>query len=144
MSLISLVYVSFAEHPMTNAELREILEVSRTNNEAKNITGMLLYRNGFFIQALEGEAEVVDELYEGIKGDPRHHHVVTVYRNEIAERSFGNWSMGFNILRDDMLTEEQRGYFTDFLSDEHGIQYFVQNPGHAAHLLESFKAQSYF
>ena len=144
MSLITLVYVSFAEHTMTDSELRELLEESRQNNARLNITGMLLYRDGFFIQALEGEAEVVDELYANIAKDPRHTHVVTVYRNKITERSFGTWSMGFNILRDDALTEEQRDYFTDFLHDKKDMSRFVKNPGYASALLESFKERSYF
>ena len=35
-----------------------------------------MYRDGFFIQALEGEEETVMSLYNKIKTDPRHRSVL--------------------------------------------------------------------
>ncbi|NJO83577.1 MAG: BLUF domain-containing protein, partial [Blastochloris sp.] len=47
---------------MTDDQLREILVKARDKNRRLNVTGMLLYRDRFFIQALEGEQEVVEPL----------------------------------------------------------------------------------
>lgn len=142
MALISLVYVSFATEDMTDEELKDILEVSRENNKSKDITGMLLYRDRFFIQALEGEEEEVMPLYEAIKDDPRHRNVLLVYKNDIKSRTFSSWSMGFNKISDAQV--EQMPGFTAFLSDPRDMSYFVEQPSRATTLLESFKNKTYF
>jgi hypothetical protein len=40
---------------MSDKHLEAMLKKARNKNEKSAITGMLLYRDGFFIQALEGE-----------------------------------------------------------------------------------------
>ncbi|MEO1442551.1 MAG: BLUF domain-containing protein, partial [Chloroflexota bacterium] len=64
MTLVSLVYVSYATEPMSGAELEALMAKSSANNKPLGVTGMLLYRQGFFIQVLEGEEDVVMPLYE--------------------------------------------------------------------------------
>ncbi|MDX1991186.1 MAG: BLUF domain-containing protein [bacterium] len=142
MPLASLVYVSFASHDLSDDELRDILTVARDNNKTLNVTGMLLYRDRFFIQVLEGEKEVVRSLFAHIGKDPRHHYVKLVCVDDIDKRSFGEWSMGFNKLGHEALAALP-GY-SDFLSQEHRTDYFTRNPGHATALLQSFKEQTYF
>ena len=60
MSLITLIYGSAAVDPFTEPELIALLEKSRANNQSLGVTGMLVYRDGNFLQVLEGEAEQVD------------------------------------------------------------------------------------
>lgn len=67
MSTISLAYVSSAIHPMTNDALRDLLSSARKKNKGFDITGMLLYRDSFFIQVLEGEPEYVTIVYNRSK-----------------------------------------------------------------------------
>jgi len=141
MGLISLVYVSFESHPLSNNELRDILTTARDTNRKINVTGMLLYRDGFFIQVLEGEEATVRPLYEKIAKDPRHKNVLTVYVNEVVNRTFSSWSMGFNkITEDDVKGMEG---FTDFLAQP-TAEFFTENPSRAAGLLEQFKQRTYF
>lgn len=142
MTLISLVYVSFSSHLLTDDELKDILEVSRENNQSKNITGMLLYRDRFFIQALEGEEGIVVPLYEKIKQDDRHQNVLLVHKGRIDSRTFPSWSMGFNKISDE--TVESLPGFTDFLDDPHDSTYFTDHPDRATTLLDSFKNEIYF
>ena len=52
-----LVYVSAATVPFTDAALAQLLNISRKNNVAAGITGMLVYRDGDFLQILEGGEE---------------------------------------------------------------------------------------
>ncbi|HSM42684.1 MAG TPA: BLUF domain-containing protein, partial [Afifellaceae bacterium] len=59
-----LVYVSAAHHLMGDDELTEILETSRARNAAAGITGMLLYKDGSFMQLLEGAKTNVLGTYE--------------------------------------------------------------------------------
>lgn len=142
MSLISLVYVSFASHLLEDDELKAILKTSRDNNPAKDVTGMLLYRDGFFIQALEGESDVVEPLYDKIKQDDRHKNVTLVYRTEIAKRTFPNWTMGFNRIEHIDLAKVE-GY-TPYLDKPFKPEAFVQNPSRATVLLQAFKDRKYF
>lgn len=115
MGLICLVYVSIESRPMSPQDITDILETAREFNAKHDITGMLLYRTGYFIQALEGEEEQVRSLYDSIAGDDRHRNVLLVYNKPIEERSFGNWSMGFKNL-EGIDTEGLEGY-TDFLNE---------------------------
>ena len=88
-----LTYISTATSTMSDADISVILAVSRLNNAAAGITGLLLYDGRRFLQALEGEAALVDRTYQRIKADKRHRAVVLLSSNEVGERSFGNWAM---------------------------------------------------
>ncbi len=100
MTLIHIIYVSTAVHEMSDTDLAEILEVSRQENLKFGITGMLLYRQGHFIQVLEGESQFVNRVMERIKLDSRHHSVMILERYVIPARDFADWSMGFHIVSD--------------------------------------------
>lgn len=139
MSLISLVYVSVQSRPLSEDDLKDILESARNHNPKHDITGMLLYREGFFIQALEGDEEPVMELYRNIQQDDRHRNILTVHKNEVDERSFGSWAMGFNKFGHEELLELE-GYETD----DDLENFFTDNPSHAHRLLKSFRNKTYF
>jgi hypothetical protein len=94
-TLSHLIYASSAESKMGDAELRAILDRARTVNSQLDITGILLHTEGSYFQVLEGDAEVIDSLYEKIARDKRHTNVVLIVREPIASRSFADWSMGF-------------------------------------------------
>jgi len=47
-----------------------------------------------FLQVLEGGRSQVSQLYNRIAADPRHHDVVLLTYEEIAERHFAGWAMG--------------------------------------------------
>ena len=112
--MIQLIYISVATGPMSQQDLLELLESCRSGNAARGITGMLLYRDGAFLQVLEGEAADVDEVYRHILADPRNtgHHLIV--REEINERRFPDWTMGFQNLEDSP-SPDLEGY-TDLLS----------------------------
>lgn len=93
--MIRLTYASTANHEWSSDELLELLKQSRTNNGAKNITGILLYSKGTFFQVLEGEETSVENLYKEIEKDPRHKNCTTIEKLNITERAFPYWSMGF-------------------------------------------------
>lgn len=76
-------------------DLVELLERSRNNNAAVDVTGMLLYVDGSFFQILEGPEEAVDALAAKIETDERHGQMTVIMRETIATRSFSEWTMGF-------------------------------------------------
>ena len=105
--MIQISYISSASPPMSTKELLGLLQQCRENNASRGVTGMLLYANGTFLQVLEGAEEVVDELVEIIKKDPRHKNIQMLYRKPIERREYSDWSMGFRRLSDKDLKEVQ-------------------------------------
>lgn len=136
MALSNLIYLSAANGPMSEEDLIDILHKAREKNARLNITGMLLYRNGYFIQVLEGPEAAVTDLYKTITEDDRHHHVMTLHQDNITTREFAHWEMGFNNL-ENLSAAELEGY-TDFLQDPYKPG-FVENPQHAHNLLLNFR-----
>ena len=90
-----LLYISTAVKPMNYDDFSALLQQCRDSNNKRGITGMLLYQNGTFMQMIEGEKQVVLDLYDKILKDDRHTGVHTVLTGDIKARNFEDWSMGF-------------------------------------------------
>ena len=135
--LTSIVYASAAVRLFSEEELVRMLKKCRINNEKANITGMLLYKGGNFIQVLEGPDEAVTRLYDKIQKDPRHDSIMTLMKQSISERQFPGWEMGFG----DLNNPEYRKLegFTDFLEPNFTPEYFHENPLRAYIMLLNFK-----
>ena len=93
--MLQLVYISTSRHQPTRDELDEILRVSRRNNAAVNVTGLLLAGGRRFLQALEGPETAVTSTYARIAADTRHFAIVQLSRRIVAERQFGSWAMAY-------------------------------------------------
>ena len=95
--LVELLYCSVSLAPkLTDEDLNHILASARRRNLAEDITGMLIYHRGEFVQILEGENKSVANVYEKFIGsDLRHAAINKVQENTISHRSFHEWSMGF-------------------------------------------------
>ncbi|WP_295767058.1 BLUF domain-containing protein [uncultured Mucilaginibacter sp.] len=100
-----LVYISTADHLMNQDELLDILEASRKNNKKNNLTGMLLYGEGVFIQMLEGEPSQLAETYKAIEHDFRHKNIIKMTEGEMEQRHFPEWRMGFKAANADELAQ---------------------------------------
>ncbi|GAA1154816.1 BLUF domain-containing protein [Nocardioides aquiterrae] len=111
--MISLTYVSSATDLLDTTGLVDLLVDVRPRNEERGVTGMLLYSGGNIIQNLEGPDDVVDATFASIERDPRHRGVLVVLREEVEERGFPDWSMGFRELGGADL--QGVSGFTDFL-----------------------------
>lgn len=135
--MISLIYGSTATYHMTEEELIEILRQAESNNSELGITGMLLYKDGNFLQVLEGEEDVVMPLYNKIKFDERHHQVITIGKRKITERDFEKWSMGFVNISN--LTPENLPGYSDYLNEPLNADRFAENPAFAHRFLRVFK-----
>ena len=99
--MYQIVYASTANKDADGIELiQQILKKSRENNTKKNITGILLYRSGIFIQLLEGDSGNVLDLYEKIKFDKRHTNVTTISTISDGQRIFPLWDMAYREIDD--------------------------------------------
>lgn len=74
--------------------LADILSSAGRNNDTAAVTGFLLYREGWFLQALEGDLDAVDLTFDRIRRDRRHHDVRIVADEPAFERAFPDWAMG--------------------------------------------------
>jgi hypothetical protein len=137
MPLIHLVYVSSATIAFTEAGLLALLEVSRRKNESASLTGMLLYRDGNFMQVLEGEEATVNDAYARIGKDARHEGLITMLRGPISERNFADWSMGFRNL-DSAEVRRVAGY-NEFMNEDWRGRPMQESPLRALKLLQVFR-----
>ncbi|MGR6871471.1 BLUF domain-containing protein [Pseudomonas sp. HK3] len=89
------MYISDYDRPLSdlNSDLRAILKTAITHNLTNNITGILFFDKGKFIQILEGEAEHLTPLLDRIQLDTRHKNVNILMNEPIEKREIDNWSM---------------------------------------------------
>ena len=80
---------------MPKSKLYKILVDSRVSNRLADVTGLLVYVDGTFLQVLEGEQNVVSALLEKISKDRRHKDVKVVYKTGIEGRTFNAWQMAY-------------------------------------------------
>jgi hypothetical protein len=80
---------------LSQQQLVEILDKSIENNKKTDITGMLLYKSGNFMQYIEGPKDNILKLMEVIGEDDRHNTIIEIMSGEISTRNFADWSMGF-------------------------------------------------
>jgi len=92
--LVRLMYASRAAQGLKPEALSAILKRSTTHNPSVGVTGVLCFSGEVFLQVLEGGRSQVSALYNRIACDPRHHDVVLLSFDEIAERRFAGWAMG--------------------------------------------------
>ncbi len=109
VSLARVIYLSSATNPFSTQALRDLLEHCRTRNKRNDITGLLLYREGGFMQVIEGPEVAVDKLYTQIQVDCRHSNVIRVIKEDIQQRYFSSWSMGFKDVAQESV-EQQEGF----------------------------------
>ena len=89
-----LLYISTARKPLDDKTLEGILRISRRNNAAVGVTGLLVVGGRRFLQALEGPSDAVTQVFDRIARDARHFAIVRLSTTEVETRLFGDWAMG--------------------------------------------------
>ncbi len=97
-----LLYRSAAAQPFSDSDLEELVVQARRNNLKNKITGMLIYSSDTFVQMLEGDIDSVLKVFESIEQDPRHHAVTRVGEQDVAEREFADWAMGWEAIEENI------------------------------------------
>lgn len=140
--IYKLLYASSAKSLLSNDDLMEILEKSRANNSKKDITGILLYHDGNFIQLLEGKKEDVVALYEKIGQDERHRGIIRLMDECTEVRDFPEWSMGFEEVDKAFIEETIPGFFSLMASAQNLEIQLEQASRKARVLLNTFRKTS--
>ncbi|MBK1705647.1 hypothetical protein CKO40_14050 [Halochromatium glycolicum] len=118
IDLIALLYLSSAADSLTEGDLNDILQSSRTNNRQNGITGVLCSGGGHFIQVLEGPQREVLKSYLCILDDRRHKDCQLIGITPLRNRVFKDWAMGHvDVAPERML--ERRKSLIDCLYDQH-------------------------
>jgi hypothetical protein len=139
LPLHNLFYCSLAKEHISKDDILDILKCSRRNNEKIAITGILVYwkKTNQFLQLLEGEENVVLNLYDKICIDNRHSLSRIIYQENILERGFKVWTMAFKSI-EEIDTTGIDG-FSEFSKLGFTNERTKVSPSIAINLIQSFK-----
>lgn len=94
--LYKLIYSSTQNSDYTPEIIENLIKESFNDSKEHNITGVLLYIEGKFIHLLEGEKDVILDLFENkICNDPRHINIRLLMKGNALYRNFPDWHVGF-------------------------------------------------
>ena len=93
--LHQIIYVSKATQAFTDLQVAEMANRFAMNNAKLELSGVLLYESGYFLQLLEGEKFNLYHAFKTIRDDDRHSQIEIISDGEIAERMFFKWNMRF-------------------------------------------------
>jgi hypothetical protein len=105
MDLQAIAYVSAESRPLSISELEAILIGARTHNARRGVTGVLLHHERNFLQYFEGPPEEVAETYARIRASTAHTGIIELHNERIAQREFGDWTMGIAEAPESLLLE---------------------------------------
>lgn len=91
-------YVSTAQIDLQDQGVNEIMNQTNLFNKLEDISGILLYNERNFFQLIEGEQNIIQELYAKISRDPRHSNIIKFLEKPVNKPPFD-------------------GYLTDFITD---------------------------
>ena len=86
----SISYVSTAASDMTNTQVKTLFEQTVTKNNSLGISGFLICSERNFFQLIEGDKDIVSNLYSIIRDDPRHHNLITIVDKPVVCKPFDN------------------------------------------------------
>jgi hypothetical protein len=135
--MLQVSYVSQTTEPMSSRDLLNLLLECREKNKRRGVTGMLLYGNGTFLQAIEGDDDVIDELVAKITDDSRHDKIQMLHRRPIEAREYAEWSMGFEFVAEEDLRDVEG--LTNFVPDDFTFEYLAGHEGIVDKLLEHYR-----
>ncbi len=106
----SISYVSTADPSLRQEALSSLLDTTKHRNEKSNISGILLYADGNFMQVLEGHQEQVERLFEKICLDARHSNVIKVASMDYKHPIFKGYASGFSVIERPKDTQSLKTY----------------------------------
>ncbi|MAN58725.1 MAG: hypothetical protein CMC08_02685 [Flavobacteriaceae bacterium] len=92
-------YLSRIKKGVDNDALNELFSITKSNNDRYNVTGTLLFSEGFFFQILEGQRDVLKSLFHTIQHDARHEDILIIKNQLTTKRLFKDYRTGFSVLQ---------------------------------------------
>lgn len=120
--MYTICYVSSARVGITQEELTKLFGITEENNSAHNITGILLYESGKFLQVLEGNEVVLKNLFEKIEADSRHNNIFVILNQKCKRKIFEKYASRFSIVKskEELQTIET---YLDQIEDSPNLKY---------------------
>lgn len=81
-------YISTAKTTLTSIDVKELLDKVELKNNSQNITGILLSSDTNFFQLIEGEEDVIKELYTHIQKDSRHSNLIKFIDQPVTKNAY--------------------------------------------------------
>lgn len=119
-----LLYASRGTYTLQADDLIRLLLSARAHNRRARVTGVLVYRNGAFMQLLEGGEQALSGLYARIADDPRHCDIEMMLSRAVDTPLMHGWSMGYA----EAPTAEGRDAFAGLRSDARVLAQLEQAP----------------
>ena len=91
-------YFSHTNSELNFDQIQDLLDFSLKNNRKLGIKGVLLYSEGNFFQILEGEKELVLQIFHKIQKDLRHHGIIQIIGRDIEKGAIDGYKV--DILND--------------------------------------------
>ena len=88
-----LTYKSIATASPRAQDIDALADKARARNRSLDVTGMLLFEDGCFLQTLEGPPGAVAQLWSSIQSDERHEHIEVLSEHMAASRLFSDWDL---------------------------------------------------
>lgn len=94
-NIFHLVYISEAVADISYTDIRDILEVARKHNRQEDVTGLLIFRDGYFVQLIEGEESSVRKVLGRILLDDRNYSLRILSETTSNQRLFDKNPLAF-------------------------------------------------
>lgn len=98
MSLKTICYVSSAKQNLSIIDQQFIFDQTLKKNTSLDISGVLVFNEGNFMQIIEGENDKISILYDKIKEDSRHHNIIEIINNPVKEKLFEGFETGYAVI----------------------------------------------
>lgn len=118
----TICYVSSARSNITQDELTHIFNFTEDKNTSMNITGILLFESGKFLQVLEGEESLLKNLFEKIETDSRHNNIFVILNKKSKRKIFANYASHFSIVKSKEELKSIESYL-DQIEDAPNVKY---------------------
>ncbi len=116
--LISLMYVSITTHEPSPEDIDHLLTKAVARNKEQDVTGVLLYRAGFFMQYIEGPERGMGIVYKAIQEDLLHTGIIELLCEPTTYRRFPDWAMAYKASLNSKISESR--LFEEVLATKNG------------------------
>lgn len=128
----TLCYLSSAKKSLSNTDIEQLFRVNKRNNTELDISGVLVYNYGNFLQILEGNKQKIETLFLKISQDSRHHNIIKLIDTSIEERLFNDYNSGVIIVENSKTLIKLKKYL-DWLKEAE-----LKNVDNIINIVENF------
>lgn len=92
MMINAALYISKATRDFSHTDIQALVELAIKKNKQMELTGFIRFKNGYFIQYIEGSYDAIQEMKTTLDKDKRH-SILMWLEDVLPVRKFTNWAM---------------------------------------------------